>query len=533
MKIVYRLINNYAYIWLLSLVTLFILPTLKNGLILDDYLFWQRVHDPLLSLWQKIFNLHGLLFDASQQIATGDLPWWSDPQFKIKFFRPLASLLFFSDIKLFGRHILFYNIHSLIWLYALVLLWFHILKNSVNKNVAFLAQLLFICSGTYFIPTIWLANRHYLMAVVFGLLGFWCYLVYRQEKKRKLLCLSLLSFAASLLSSEAAVSGFFYLFTYEWFVSTANRWQRGKVLLPWLILLSSYLCWYALAGQGPQHSGFYLNPVAEPWVYLQNIVTQLLDASMALFTGIIFENMIVKIFAASVCAVVIYIFLCKQNIKQKSICTWLLLSSLLAMLPATLVAGKVMLIRTLLFPALGITAFLAFFIMELLQNKNKLFFILALLLISTHAFNLPRYVNKEKNEFLMMNADIVSSARQLAIQSHCEIVMNIFTPLYSAGMYTKAIRQYYGLNIPTVWYNLSPHSVYFKKIHDNEILLAPMNNTTQHRLEIFTPQQLFLKNGDVVKTQLFHAQILTAYSNVPGAFLLHFEWNSQKKVCWL
>ena len=49
----------------------------------------------------------------------------------------------------------------------------------------------------------------------------------------------------------------------------------------------------------------------------------------------------------------------------------------------------------------------------------------------------------------------------------------------------------------------------------------------------YTSGLLFLKNGDVIKTQLFQAKILTAYSNVPGAFLLHFEWNSQKKVCWL
>ena len=70
-------------------------PCLRTPYLLDDYMHAAMV-EGRLGITRGPFGLYDFVNDADRATLQhrGVLPWWADPQLKIRFFRPLPSALF-------------------------------------------------------------------------------------------------------------------------------------------------------------------------------------------------------------------------------------------------------------------------------------------------------------------------------------------------------------------------------------------------------------------------------------------------------
>ena len=74
------------------------LPALRSPYLLDDYLH-QSMVDGTFPGHRGPFNLYDFVNDTDRAVMLerGILPWWADPELKVRFFRPLSSLLLWID----------------------------------------------------------------------------------------------------------------------------------------------------------------------------------------------------------------------------------------------------------------------------------------------------------------------------------------------------------------------------------------------------------------------------------------------------
>src|SRR5260221_2374153 len=159
------------------------LSTLRIGFFTDDYVFVASLEasgPKPPSTFDLYDSAHGRA-DTQALVARGPFPWWTHPDLKVRFFRPISSALFLLDHAIFRHAPLGYHLHALLW-YALFL-----------AGVAFLFKLLFLpplriwCSFLFALnaahaePLAWLASRHLLIACAPAVWGLVAHLLYREH----------------------------------------------------------------------------------------------------------------------------------------------------------------------------------------------------------------------------------------------------------------------------------------------------------------------------------------------------------------
>ncbi len=151
------------------------LPTLGAGFFADDY-----VHQLVLrgtgggmpmSRWSlydfgAASNWRSLAFDNG---GHGGLPWWTDADWKARFFRPLTSASLVFDHAVWGSFAPGYHLTSLaLWLALLVLARRLFLALGLAPRTAALAVLVFALSDASSVPVGWIANRNALLEALFA-----------------------------------------------------------------------------------------------------------------------------------------------------------------------------------------------------------------------------------------------------------------------------------------------------------------------------------------------------------------------------
>jgi hypothetical protein len=201
-------------------------------------------------------------------IERGPFPWWTSPNFKLAFFRPLGSMLLMADHAMFGRNASGYHVHSLLWYVLLCALVAFLYRRTLPPKIATLALFMFVVNQSHVEAVGWIANRHSMVATVFALLGFLAHLRARTQGWRPGWVLSCLSIGVGLQSSEAAIGVMAYLAAYELFGRTDALGQRIRALVPYVLLLGGYLLYYRHFGYGTAHSGAYIDPIGNPRSFL-------------------------------------------------------------------------------------------------------------------------------------------------------------------------------------------------------------------------------------------------------------------------
>ena len=254
------------------------LPGLGLPLMLDDWF-----HHAVLEAWAGRSSppiepyFHGWAHPTGQlslfsffrgeagnaaHIASGKLPWWTEPDLSIRFLRPLSTLSHVIDQALFGRSPFGPHVVSLGWYLALIAVVSRVYRPLGTGLVGLLALAMFAVDDGHWFPTSWLANRNALIASVFALLGFLAHRRWQEQGWRPGLPLSVLGLVLGLLAGETALSvlGLWV----AWQVFASPRGQRARGLLPLLAVVMLWQAVFMLGDYGARGSGLYIDPSQDP-----------------------------------------------------------------------------------------------------------------------------------------------------------------------------------------------------------------------------------------------------------------------------
>jgi hypothetical protein len=247
------------------------LPTVPTGWYLDDLLHRAQFLEigPMTdssNMTNRMFDF--LSGDPDEILAYKDLgvlPWWSEDELKIRFWRPLSSFTHVLDYTLWPHSAVLMHLHSVLWLAALIgvtaLLYRKLIAVPI---VAGLATLLYALDDAHGMPVAFLANRNALIAASFGVLSLWLHARYRRDGWRPGAILSPLAFLAALLGGESGIGIAPYLLSYALFLERRSGLARIFTIWPHAVVGIAWLGYYKMSGYGTYGSGFYLDPVGQP-----------------------------------------------------------------------------------------------------------------------------------------------------------------------------------------------------------------------------------------------------------------------------
>jgi len=352
----------------LVLGTVLSLPSLGVGFFGDDYLHLAILDGlPAPGTPFSLFTFaSGDPAEMRRFLELGPYPWWTLPEVKLSFWRPLSSALMVLDHTLFGRSPVPYHVHSILWHLLTILVAAGVLRRLPGAAGG-LALLFFVVDETHVFPVMWVANRNALVATAPALFGLWMHLRWREQGWRPGLPLSLLGLAVGLLGGETALGAFVYLGAYELLGNPGPKAARARALVPAFLLGLAYFLMYRALGHGAYGSGTYFDPVADWQQYLPGLATRI----PALLAGLLWTlppelwvllpslrpvQVLVGCFAIAMGVFLTAAVRRTLSADEWRHTRWLMAGGLLSLLP---VAATFPAARLLLMPSLGASALLS------------------------------------------------------------------------------------------------------------------------------------------------------------------------------
>lgn len=192
------------------------LPSLGVGWIADDHYQRARMADadffPGLSgqPW-RFFDFAGRA-PMTWAIEIGVWPWWTSPDLRAAFWRPLTVATHWVDYQLWPDHAIIMHAHSLAW-WAVLIVCVTVMYRRLAGGlwVAGLAALFYAIDDARGMPVGFLANRNAIISTVFGVLAIIYHDRWRRDKSKVGAWLAPACLLAALLSAEAGVGALAYL----------------------------------------------------------------------------------------------------------------------------------------------------------------------------------------------------------------------------------------------------------------------------------------------------------------------------------
>lgn len=246
------------------------LPSLWAGFFADDLLHVAVLEGTSAPAtpWSLFTFASGDVNELKPFIERGPYPWWTYPELRLSFFRPLSTLLIHVDHALFGRWAPGYHLHSILW-YALAVVAVSLLYRAVlPAAVAAVALLLFAVDGNHFVAAAWPANRNALAAFVPAMIAVWAYLRFREGAASSIYALVPLGILLSLFAGESALAVLAYLLAYELVGATGQlRYRLPNLIIPALCGIG-FVVLYKVKRFGAWGSGVYIDPTQSPLDFL-------------------------------------------------------------------------------------------------------------------------------------------------------------------------------------------------------------------------------------------------------------------------
>lgn len=263
---------------LAALAVLLAAPSLWLGLQSDDYVLWMALADPppapewARSPW-RLFAFFDAEAAVRRAIDSGAVPWWTSPQLRLAFFRPLAGLTHWLDFRLWPGQPWLMHAQSLLWfggaIAAAALLYRRLLR---PEWLAGLAALVFAIDDAHGSPAAWIANRNATIATLFALLALHAHDRWRRQGWRPGAVLAPVALVLGLLGGEMALAGGAYLLAYALFLDEAPWGARLASLLPAGLAGAAWALAYRGLGFGATGSAMYVDPVASPLEFARAVV---------------------------------------------------------------------------------------------------------------------------------------------------------------------------------------------------------------------------------------------------------------------
>jgi hypothetical protein len=261
------------------------LPALGSGTQLDDHLFARFALDHLhghaanTHAWWNMFDIYGRTDarEVSEHIAWGGLPWWTPPDAKLAFLRPLATATHFLDYWLWPDQPFWMHAQNTLWYALCALLVARLYYRVLPPLPAALAALLFALDDAHVQGTSWIAARNTLLTTVFVLSTVLAWDRARRLRSRGYVLLAVASLLCAHASSEGGVAAWCYLLGYELlFVgrTTETSWARCRAILPLAAASLVWLLGSTLAGFGVRGHEGYIDPRATPLLFVRMALTR-------------------------------------------------------------------------------------------------------------------------------------------------------------------------------------------------------------------------------------------------------------------
>ena len=189
-------------------------------------------------------------------VLTGHSPWWSAPDLKIHFLRPLTSALFAADAAVFGDHPLGYHLDAIAWFLALVAAVALLYRRLLPGPSGLVALAVFALRSAHVLAWAWPSARHLVVGGLPAVLALHAHVRAREDGWRPGRVLAPVLLVVALAGSEAALAGVVFWIAYE-------LAHSRKFLVP-VVISAVYLVVYKLAGGGVVASGAYHDPLSDP-----------------------------------------------------------------------------------------------------------------------------------------------------------------------------------------------------------------------------------------------------------------------------
>jgi hypothetical protein len=259
-------------------------PAVGRHFALDDFvLFLIARGDPRITgLAQSSFDLFtftsGRPADNQALIEHGVmLPWFTDPELRVAFFRPLSSLTHRLDLALWPATPQLMYAHSLLWFGGLLaaVAWLY-RRIEASALVAGLSALLYAVDHVHGPAVAWLSNRNALVATLFGILALIAHHRARHGGGLVARLAGPASLLTGLLSGEFAIGAAAYLIAYALLLEKQG-WRSGLLSLwPYLVVIGVWQIGYKLEAFGVHGSGVYVDPARDPGRFLAALPTRVL-----------------------------------------------------------------------------------------------------------------------------------------------------------------------------------------------------------------------------------------------------------------
>ncbi len=293
--------SRYAPVVFAGIAALIMLPALNAGFIQDDLFHRIRLVRPS-ELPERLYDTGMIAPDAGTLSAAlrdmhsfartqpqadklkdvGMCPWWTSESWRVANWRPLDSVTHWLDYHLFADSPLPMHMHNILWFAAVIFLLAVLYRQLIAPAwVAALAALLYTLDDSNYFPAMWIANRNLILALFFSILTLLLHHRWRQHDSLAAGLAAPLTLLLSLLSTEAGVATFAYLFAYALIIDRASRAQRLASLAPALVVIVVWRFIYNALGYGAHGSGFVIDPGREPLRYAQAV----LQRAAALLAG--------------------------------------------------------------------------------------------------------------------------------------------------------------------------------------------------------------------------------------------------------
>jgi len=138
--------------------------------------------------------------------------------------------------------------------------------------MAAVAALLYAIDDSNYFPAMWIANRNLLLALFFSILTLLLHHKWRHHGSLASGIAAPFTLLLSLLSTEAGIATFAYLFAYALIIEHGSRMRRILSLAPSLVVIVGWRIIYNSLGYGAHGSGFVIDPGREPMRYMQAVL---------------------------------------------------------------------------------------------------------------------------------------------------------------------------------------------------------------------------------------------------------------------
>ena len=246
------------------LAILLALPSLNAPLLQDDVIHRGMLLDKAKGVQWSPLELYDFVGGPTRRASLmrdrGLLPWFTDDELTLRFFRPLSSAALAFDARLFGERTWLSRLHSLSWFLAILGLAAALHRRFLPPATAGVATLIYALAAGHALPVSFIAARHALVCTAFSLLAFWCHVRGRDDGWRPGRWLAPAAVAVGLFGGEMALGAVALIGAWELFGRRNRLPARLLAVIPFAVLAVVYLGGYVAMDYGARGSGAYTGP---------------------------------------------------------------------------------------------------------------------------------------------------------------------------------------------------------------------------------------------------------------------------------